>query len=798
MIEVSLKKVVTHHKNKFIWLIISIIGIATLPPPAGMLTTSLDSSFAIGAMWATEKHLQIGQDVMMQIGPLGYLFTSAYQIPPLWFASMSYILFSHCFLLFSIGLLVTRFPINWKEYLLIFPLVMTFSFITNRLVDIPDQLQISVVILLYLVIRHKIDKKYKIFSLLFVSLLLAIHSLIKFDMTIMSISVITVFSLISVFRKEIKNAIIICATYSFSVPILWILSNQSLNNLPSYFIDGLFFSSGYSYGLALDGPQWQVYEAVIAIIFVIGLFFYSVVTRNKNLTIFILMNGIFFFESFKHGFVRQDAHVLYFYWTYGVFFILAYIIFKHDTDNVIHNKKRLILTLVLVLASVICVVHIDILAPKLIFPDVSQTVPKWASVYSLTFDKAYQNKIIEGFKNQARTEFSLDEKTIQTIGNKTMDILPWDVALSWAYNFNWHTSPTWQSFLVFSPKIDSMKASHFSDEKDAPRTILYGYKEIDNRYPLFDEPLTFKSVLQNYDYLYTSGEFAFLTYNPKHDNWGTPKVLGVVEGEIGKEIKIPKYDDGYTFAYIDMNLSPLGKIMNVFYKPSQSYIRFEYSDSTYSSQFRFIHGVANDGLFLSQYVGDINEFSSVLSGNITQNINGIIITADEPSHFEEHFQVKFVGIPAHVVSIQKNNDVNTTTPNWSLLKSVSGGSMYIDTIGNALYAQQGNTINIQSNNNLPFIDLKGWAVDDLAADGKVKTYIIFKNKEKEIVIPTHKVLRPDVAKFFSVENYQYGGWETVIDTSKFPKDCYKISLRILRSDNQEFFEKSGEKLICFN
>jgi len=57
--------------------------------------------------------------------------------------------------------------------------------------------------------------------------------------------------------------------------------------------------------------------------------------------------------------------------------------------------------------------------------------------------------------------------------------------------------------------------------------------------------------------------------------------------------------------------------------------------------------------------------------------------------------------------------------------------------------------------------------------------------------------RPDVSKFFGVDSYQYGGWETAIDIKQFEDECYTLSLRIPRENGQEYFELSEGRSICF-
>lgn len=778
----SFKGKLASHKNKFIWLIFSVIGISTLPPPVNFGGPGLDPSCLIGIPLISFKHFQFGHDITFITGPLGYFYFSGFVVPFLWFQSMLYALFVHFFFIFSIALLTVKLAVKWKDVLFVFLLFVLSYIVTD------DRLEISLSILLYLLITDKISRKFELPLLIFVSLSLAIEFLIKFDMVVAGLSIITMYSIIAFTRKGSKNALVISASYAFFVLILWVISDQYLTNLPSYFIDGLELSSGYTYGLALPGPMYQVYEGLAGVILVVILFIYSLAQKSRNLTIFILLNSVLLFESFKHGFVRQDLHVISYFWTYGIFFVLSYIIYKYDTRHVDHDKKRFLMMVVLVLASVLCVVNLDHLLPGLILPDISKTILSWKIIFPLTLDKSYQTQVLESIKNGSKSVYQLDEETIRNIGNKTMDVLPWEIALPWVYDFNWSPNPSLQSFEVLSPQSDKLNAEHFSGDK-APRTILYSYESIDNRYPLFDEPLTFATILHNYQYVHTSGKFALLSYNSKNSTWGIEKNLGSMRAKIGESIKIPKYNSGYEFAYVDLKFSPLGKFMNIVYKPSLAHIRFKLSDQTYSDEFRFIPMVSNDGIFVSQYVSNVYDLQSIFAGKITQNIDEMKIWVDNPIDYENSINVKFIGVPANVV-------VQNIIPDWGSLKLVHGGIMAIDTIDKQLYSQVGNVIDI-SNNTSGYIRMNGWAVDDLSKDGTIKTFLVFQDGEKKIILSTQKVLRPDVAKYYGVDSYQYGGWTTGFDTKRFGHECYKFSLRILRSSGQEYFDLDGGKLICF-
>ena len=142
---------------------------------------------------------------------------------------------------------------------------------------------------------------------------------------------------------------------------------------------------------------------------------------------------------------------------------------------------------------------------------------------------------------------------------------------------------------------------------------------------------------------------------------------------------------------------------------------------------------------------------------------------------------------------QKSNSM----PDWDSLILTKGGIMSIDLIVNKRDSNEGKIVHIDKKPN-QYIEFTGWAADDLSKDGNVNTYLVFKNRDDEIIVPTIKTNRPDVANHFGVESYKNSGWVTAVQTRDFKDECYDISLRILRTNREEYFELNVNKALCFS
>lgn len=150
------------------------------------------------------------------------------------------------------------------------------------------------------------------------------------------------------------------------------------------------------------------------------------------------------------------------------------------------------------------------------------------------------------------------------------------------------------------------------------------------------------------------------------------------------------------------------------------------------------------------------------------------------------------------LNIFANSYPNTDSqPYWNLLKFSKGGIMSIDTVNNRLYSNESEAVYLDKKTN-KYVVFTGWAADDIAKDGRVKTYLVFKNGTEEGIVPTQKTIRPDIVKAFGVESYNNSGWSASVSPKGFDVKCYNISLRILRAKGGEYFELEGRKPICFS
>ena len=227
-----------------------------------------------------------------------------------------------------------------------------------------------------------------------------------------------------------------------------------------------------------------------------------------------------------------------------------------------------------------------------------------------------------------------------------MIYFPWDISLAWAYDLKWSPRPIFQSYSAYTQYLDKKNSRHFIGN-NAPDVILYTGKSIDGRYPIFEEPSTFRNILLNYKYQNNSGTWIILSHSKDTDLSNRTEYLGTTEAKIGEIAEVPNYN-GYIFGYFTFDYNLFGKVVKMIYKPPPAKIKFVLKDGEITQEFRFIPGTAKNGLFLSQYADNNEEISSLLRGELRNNIKGLIIDTSNPAFYSKNITLRFVGIPKKI------------------------------------------------------------------------------------------------------------------------------------------------------
>jgi hypothetical protein len=276
-------------------------------------------------------------------------------------------------------------------------------------------------------------------------------------------------------------------------------------------------------------------------------------------------------------------------------------------------------------------------------PNVPGKLKMVGSAVSLaTNNAAGRAQILENAKSKMRNAYPLSDETLNYIGNKPMDIMPWEISLPFAYNLRWSPRPVFQCYSAYTDRLDMLNSQYF-ESINAPDFLLYALGAIDRRYPLFDEPATFRTILRNYKPVFIDGRFIVLKKTDARYPLSS-KTIAVFDTELGKSISVPKTKGGYLYAKIYMEYNLLGKIANLVYKSPNVYIGLITVDGN-RFLYRFIFSTARNGIFLSQYVSNVEDLFNVWNGRLNSNLDKIVIGTGCQYFYNKRISVEFFEVP---------------------------------------------------------------------------------------------------------------------------------------------------------
>ncbi len=621
-------------RNFIITFLFLVIGFLTIPQLLRFPDSGLDRSWQIGLHMAAISKFQFGTDIIFTFGPLGFLYRPVFCEFNTWIISAAFILFVHCLLIYSITIVMKRFLVHPLDYVMM-AIVLILAIPTTHL---EYKLLFSISLLLYLANTNKPKTTRCLALISFVSFLIAVVSLLKFTATVISFSMIVFMVVFYFYKKYLSHLCCMLFTYIISLLILLTLTGQKIANFPTYLLNSFEIAKGYNYAMSLSGSGLDVLLGLCIISSSIFLLLNSILKRKTSLIFFLLLNAGFVLVGFKHGFIRHlSGQAQIFFANMLLVFCSFYIIHK---DKLTLLPKRLCLVIIYTL-----IIFMIKGRSHLLLPNALGNLKTASSTLSLiTSDSGGRAQILENAKSKIRKDYPLSNETLKHIAEASVDILPVEISLAYAYDLDWSPRPIFQTYSAYTNKLDKLNSQYF-ESGNAPEILLYALRSIDGRYPLFDTPATFRTILKNYKPLFVDGKFVILkkTNTP---NRFSAKTISTIDAEFGKTVSVPKAEDGYLFAKVYMDYNWLGQIMKLAYKPPLVSISLTVEGNTVKR--RFIFSTAKNGIFLSQYIDNTEDLFNILNGEVNNNLDTILISTKHQSFYDKNIRIEFFKVPYNV------------------------------------------------------------------------------------------------------------------------------------------------------
>lgn len=262
--------------------------------------------------------------------------------------------------------------------------------------------------------------------------------------------------------------------------------------------------------------------------------------------------------------------------------------------------------------------------------------------------------------NYAKNFFRKQENTIDTtlvipadkkamIGNASIDIFPVDVAVMQQNDMNYYPRPTIQSYAAYSPELDSVNAKHFF-RKNRPEWVMHWTWSIDNRYPMWDEPLTSAMLRMNYDYAgYVATRAAatmnehgyYLLLKNRHSLEKYPEFVKVysIEKNITDTVHFSFPTDTPYYMTAELDYSTAGKLNNIFFQPASIQISFLLADTLKPAveSFKIIKPMIDHPVLINKLIMANSHYINFITGHLenNRNIGGFVLQTKEKDFTEK-------------------------------------------------------------------------------------------------------------------------------------------------------------------
>jgi len=598
----------------------------------------LDPSWQIGIHLAKLNGLVWGTEIIWTYGPLGYLVIPINIDQSLWSQAFFYKITAHALFFLVITLLCfkTRFP-----YLT----ALAFGILS---VYLPDRLLVEYTVIgLLLGFYLYLEYSKKPILLLPLAFSAAIMFYIKGELAVGSLSILVLSVVILLIQKRFKEVIICLAAYVSFIISFWLIMGYPLASFLDYLINLPSVISGYTIAMAMNKFTDFARFAFVGFALVgWSLYFWLILDsarkKRKNLKILFISSGILFI-SFRIGFVREDHAFIFF--TLWLAVLLIFLCTLKIPKN--HNFLKYSIVIVLIVFVFVGNSALHLTVEKINTLEISEQIGFLTKVvdsyqyqhflrYPNYFQYFMNNDMYEpqriADKEKIKSEYPpISKNILNTIGNQTVDVYPWDISFLYANDLNWHPRPVLGAYNSYNVPLDNLDAQ-FYQQKNSPNFILYKQESIDNRYYLFDEPATTREILCNYHKIEDLGS-SFSLFSKNSENVCLEKnKISEVEVQFGQNVTVPSTKDGYVFAKIYVNQNTLGKLSNLVYKSPLVFIQL----NDIKNQHRFIYPTAENGILLSAST-DLVKSSSIMKNNF----QSFVITTDFESFFEEKIRIEF-------------------------------------------------------------------------------------------------------------------------------------------------------------
>jgi hypothetical protein len=539
---------------------------------------------------------QAGVDYVFTYGPLGYFMCPTYEPALFW---------PYYIVAVGLGLAATGVTVLVGRRLR--PLDVRLVFYVLCLLFVGPSREFTVTLTIAEVALLMLTSPPRLPAVLAATAFLAVCSLVKFTMTLSAAAAVAFLCARLLLQTRRARALLPAVAYGGAVLVLWCLLGQSPNNLPAFVRNSMEIATGYvgAMGLAEVNPCRNVSLAVLAVncaacavVAVRGLSRPGAGPAGVYLLAFTAL-------QWKHGFVRDDSHVLMFF----AFAMVAPFLLVAAAPEFL-GSARACLALG---ASIALSVNCYCVSYEQWHHDTSlldQARERYACMRSNAETLLHPRRLRAGL-DQVRAQAALEWRlpTIAArVGGASVDVLSVDQHVVLLNGFHWTPRPVFQSYSAYTDRLDKLNAEFYQGEH-GPQFVLLNLWAIDGHLPGHEDGGALLALLRYYQPVLR--ERGYLLLERRHDDAGPqPDVAEapvIRTARLGEEVVLHTAPGRYTTLGVHMRLTAAGKLLQAAYRPPVVTLHAR-TDDGQSMEYRLVPDMAHGPFLLDPLVEFTDDF----------------------------------------------------------------------------------------------------------------------------------------------------------------------------------------------
>ena len=371
--------------------------------------------------------------------------------------------------------------------------------------------------------------------------------------------------------------------------------------------------------------------------------------NNKDALLQYLFVSSFIFIIFKHGFVRADTHILFFFQHVSIVIGLLALFSTRNVNR--YLGVVLVISLICSFPYATGLYSSNQIADKLKTITVAEATEAPLQHISNRFKGfiGYLNSIDEtepdDWRHPNLDPVRLPAEVLEIIGSGSVDVIPREISYIYANNLSYNPRPVIQSYTAYDDYLDTQNFEKYMSAS-SPDFILLTTDEIDNWHPFVVESKTKLAILTRYEVVKRFDELLLLKKRQTPLDFST-ETSSQMPAKLGNYIELENTDQ-LQYLTADLEYSLLGKVARVFFQPPDLRVTVQLENGE-ERTFKAIKTIINGQILANKFVDSIGSAEEFFrsGGRAAPKVVKIKFDTPDPWGFKPEFtyQVQYVTLP---------------------------------------------------------------------------------------------------------------------------------------------------------